>query len=93
MSAPVLFVIGGTGKVGAASATRFAREGYRVALASRSATPGPRLDDGVLLVKLDVSKPNDVEGAFETVVSHFGQGPSVVVYNGVWGPGRDILAC
>lgn len=82
MSSPVLFVFGGTGNVGSALAKRFAKQGYKVALASRSAETGFRAEDGSLLVKLDVAQPSTISGAFETVKEHFGRTPSVVVYNG-----------
>ena len=79
-SKKVLFVLGAGGNIGAALAKKFLHEGYKVALASRTAEPGLR-SDGTFGVRLDLAKPADVGSAFDAVKEQLGA-PSVVVYNG-----------
>ncbi|KAI5481568.1 hypothetical protein MNV49_002794 [Pseudohyphozyma bogoriensis] len=76
----VIFILGGGPKIGASLAQKFAQEGYKVAIAARSAADGLS-PEGYLNVKLDLSKPHLVKGAFEKVTSTFGVPPSVVAYN------------
>lgn len=80
MASKVLFILGAGGNVGASVAKKFASEGYKVALASRSVAPGLS-PDGYLNVRLDLTKSSDVAPAFAKVKETFGA-PSVVVYNG-----------
>ncbi|KAI5479320.1 putative short chain type dehydrogenase [Pseudohyphozyma bogoriensis] len=75
----VLFVIGAGGNVGRSLATKFASEGYKVALAARS-VPDSVSSEGYLNVQLDVGKPETIGAAFDKVEKHFGP-PSVVAYN------------
>lgn len=84
MSSKVVFVLGAGGRIGAALRSKFAENGYKVALASRSAKTNLE-SDGTLNVRLDLANPAEIEPAFKAVKDHFGSGPSVVVYNGKWG--------
>lgn len=62
-------------------------QGYRVALASRKPLS---VDVGSSLhVTVDLTKPETVAPAFETVKDKLGASPSVVVYNAALFPGND----
>jgi NAD(P)-dependent dehydrogenase (short-subunit alcohol dehydrogenase family) len=79
-STPVLFILGAGPGIGQSVAEAFAAKGYKVALAARSLQEGLG-DDGYLRLKLNLTKPEDIEAAFARVTKTFGI-PSVVVYNG-----------
>lgn len=82
MSKPVALVFGAGPKIGAAVANAFTNEGYAVAIASRSANDAEHPDDqGLLSVKADLAKLEDVKRAFERTKVKLGT-PSVVVHNG-----------
>ena len=76
----VALILGSGPRVGQAVAERFAKEGYKVAIASRSGT-GAKNEAGFLALKADFSKPETVASVFEGVKSELGNFPSVVVYN------------
>jgi NAD(P)-dependent dehydrogenase (short-subunit alcohol dehydrogenase family) len=80
MSSPVLLVLGAGPKIGLSVAKAFSAKGYKVALAARSLQDGIG-EDGYLRLKIDFSKPEDIQHAFAKVKQEFGI-PSVVVYNG-----------
>lgn len=80
MSSPVVLILGAGPRVGAAVAERFASNGYKVAIASRSGTGKPNAR-GFLSLKADFSKPETIAPLFDAVKSGFGSAPSVVVYN------------
>jgi len=73
-------------QIGANVAKNFASQGYRVALGSRKA---PKDTTSDLHVPVDLSKPETVAPAFETITSKLGAPPSVVVYNAALFPGSD----
>ena len=78
--APVLLVLGAGANIGQHVARAFAAKGYKVAVASRS---GSGLQDDQVHVPVDLSKPEQVPGVFNTVKEKLGASPSVVVYNGI----------
>lgn len=81
--AKVLFILGGGSRIGHSVATRFLREGYKVAIGRR--TIGEVIDqpglEGVVFVVVDLTDRTSVETAFQEVESKIGI-PNVVVYNG-----------
>ncbi len=97
MSKPVCVVIGIGPKNGAAFARRFAKEGYALALLSRSTDYSKGLADEIgdaRAYACDVSDPAAVEAAFSAV--HADLGPvSVLIFNagsGSWGNIEEISA-
>ena len=79
-SAPVALILGAGPRVGAAVVEKFASNGYKVALASRSGT-GTKTAQGLLSLKADFTKPEAVPALFEAVKAEFDAFPTVVVYN------------
>ncbi len=97
MNKPVCAVIGiGPGN-GAAIARRFAREGYRVALLSRSTTFPEKLAaelGDVRAYACDASDPESVKSAFSHIRKELGE-VEVLVHNagsGTWGNVEDVSA-
>ncbi|KEF62933.1 uncharacterized protein A1O9_00907 [Exophiala aquamarina CBS 119918] len=89
MSSPILLILGAGPNIGAHVAKAFTAQGYRVALASRK-PPSSDSDIGSSLhVTVDLTKPETVAPAFETIKSKLGAPPSVVVYNAALFPGSD----
>lgn len=76
----VALILGSGPRVGAAVAETFARNGYKVAIASRSGT-GSTNAAGFLSLKADFANPDSIPGLFDAVKSEFHSAPSVVVYN------------
>lgn len=81
MSARSIFIIGAGANVGRSVALRFKREGYRVAVGSRSPNVDGARKDGLFPVTLDVSQEASIGEAFKAVEKEFGAPPNVVVYN------------
>ena len=81
-SSDVLLILGAGPRIGSAVALKFASQGFRVAIASRSAVDGTISPNGYLQLQLDLFQPASVPRAFEAVKRHFGTPPGVVVYNG-----------
>ena len=79
-SKPVLFLIGSGANIGASTVKTFLANGYKVAQASRSAKSADSTQDN-LHVALDITKPDTITEAFQTVRQKLGE-PSVVIYNG-----------
>jgi NAD(P)-dependent dehydrogenase (short-subunit alcohol dehydrogenase family) len=80
MSTPVLFLLGAGSGIGKSVADSFAAKGYKIALAARSLEEGLG-SDGYLRLRVDLSHPEEVQGAFTKVKEKLGT-PTVVVYNG-----------
>jgi NAD(P)-dependent dehydrogenase (short-subunit alcohol dehydrogenase family) len=78
---PVAFIIGAGPGVGITVARRFAKEGYKVAIASRSPDVDAAKKEGLFAVKLDASDSASITAAFEIVEKEFGPS-NVVVWNG-----------
>lgn len=80
MSGNVVLILGAGPRVGASVAQKFASNGYKVAIASRSGT-GSKTTEGFLSLKADFTKPDSVPALFDAVKTEFKTAPSVVVYN------------
>ena len=92
MTLPAVVLIVGAGpRVGSAIARKFASQGCKVAVASRSVTDGALSPEGYLQVQVDLSQPSLVPRVFEVVTNQLGAPPSVVIYNGT--PGVDTPNC
>ncbi len=79
-TAGVILILGAGPRLGMAIASRFASNGYKVALAARSISDGIS-PEGFLNIKTDLSDPTSVPIVFKTVEKFFGL-PNIVVYNG-----------
>ncbi|KAL2672677.1 hypothetical protein Neosp_013391 [[Neocosmospora] mangrovei] len=77
---PVLLILGAGPRIGASVADRFALDGYKVAIASRSGTD-TKNEKGFLSLKADLGKPDSIPAIFDAVKAEFHAAPSVVVYN------------
>lgn len=80
---PVILVLGAGRNIGTGVAARFGAAGYSVAVVSRSfpSPPSPDPQTGYFRIRADLSRPDDVKGAFAEVKKQFGAPPRVVVYN------------
>jgi Enoyl-(Acyl carrier protein) reductase len=67
-------------RIGASVAEKFASNGYKVTVASRSGS-GTKTARGFLSLKADFAKPDSIPALFDAVKSEFHASPSVVVYN------------
>jgi len=76
----VVLVIGAGPRVGRSVASKFASNGYKVALAARSLSEGVS-PEGYLNIKTDLSDPNCVPSMFQSVETALGI-PNIVVFNG-----------
>lgn len=97
MTQPICAVIGiGPGN-GAAIARRFAREGYRIALLSRTTAFSEKLAaelGNARAYACDVADPQAVKGAFDSIRRDLGE-VDVLVYNagsGTWGNVEEVSA-
>lgn len=77
---PIVLILGSGPNIGQSVARKFASEGFRVAIASRSQKEADSTEKQ-LNIKTDLTKPLEVADAFSKVKTTFGT-PSVVVYNG-----------
>lgn len=80
-SKPVILILGYGPNIGHAIASRFAAQGYRVAIAARSLQDGIVNEAGWMQLYVDLSFPETVPAVFSKVTESIGI-PSVVVYNG-----------
>ena len=78
---PTAFIIGYGPKVGASVAQKFKASGFNVAVAARSIDSAKLENEGLLGIKLDASKVQDISGAFDEVEKAYGPA-GTVVYNG-----------
>src|ERR1700761_7625843 len=79
-AASVVLILGAGPRIGSAVAEKFASNGYKIALASRSGT-GTVNDKGFLSLKADFADPESVPALFDAVETEFQSSPSVIVYN------------
>jgi len=79
-STSVILILGSGPRIGASVADKFARDGYKVAIASRRGTGGTT-DKGFLSLKADFAKPESIPALFDAVKAEFHIFPSVIVYN------------
>lgn len=79
---PVALILGAGPRIGISVAKKFASQGYKVAIVSRTgsgASTAPT--EGFLSLKADFTKPGSIPALFTAVQSEFHAPPSVVVYN------------
>lgn len=81
-SKPTVFIVGFGSNIGAGVARKFKKEGFNVAVASRTVEQIDVMSDGYLAVKMDVGKVADIERGFEEVERAYGPA-AVVIYNGM----------
>ncbi|KAI1110204.1 hypothetical protein F5Y14DRAFT_429736 [Nemania sp. NC0429] len=79
-ASPVVLILGSGPRVGAAIASKFAKNGYRVAVTSRKGT-GSKTAEGYLSLKADFAKPESIPSIFDAVKAEFNAAPTTVVYN------------
>ncbi|KAG9232028.1 hypothetical protein BJ875DRAFT_97888 [Amylocarpus encephaloides] len=79
-SSPVLLLLGAGKNIGLHTANLFSKNGYKVALASRSGLPLSETKDDLLNIKADFADPSSLSTVFSEVKSKLGA-PSVVIYN------------
>lgn len=77
---PVVLILGSGPRIGASVAEKFASNGYKVAVTSRSGS-GTKTAKGFLSLKADFTKPESIPALFDAVKSEFRTFPSVVIYN------------
>ncbi|KAF3397303.1 hypothetical protein DPV78_007772 [Talaromyces pinophilus] len=83
MSSPIALVLGAGANIGQAVGRKFTANGYRVALASRTASSdasGQDSKDGLFHFRVDLTNPANVKTLFEQVQASLGV-PNVVIYN------------
>lgn len=81
MASKVLLILGYGPNIGKHTASKFASQGYKVAIAARSIETGLSKDSGYYGVKTDFSQDEKIASVFETVEKELGT-PNVVLYNG-----------
>lgn len=79
-ASPVVLILGAGPRVGASVADKFASNGYKVAVASRSGS-GTKNNKGFLSLKADFANPDSIPALFAAVKAEFHAGPNVVIYN------------
>lgn len=79
MSAKILLILGSGGNIGASTASKFAANGFKVALAARSLVTGTS-PEGYHTFKFDAADPSSVKSTFEAVRAALGT-PNVVLFN------------
>jgi NAD(P)-dependent dehydrogenase (short-subunit alcohol dehydrogenase family) len=76
----VVIILGAGPRIGQSLAEKFASDGYKIVVASRTGTNTTN-DKGFLSLKADFSKPESIPTLFDAVKVEFNTAPSVVVYN------------
>ncbi|KAF7190855.1 3-oxoacyl-[acyl-carrier-protein] reductase FabG [Pseudocercospora fuligena] len=77
---PVVLILGAGPRIGASVSARFASNGFKVALASRSGS-GKKDENGYLSLKADFTNPDSIPPLFDAVKKEFQAPPNVVIYN------------
>ncbi|MER8589891.1 SDR family oxidoreductase [Mesorhizobium sp. M1338] len=80
LSGKIAIITGGGRGIGGGITQRFAEEGARVAILQRNSPPSTVFNDQVLYVKADLSNSQEIAGAMQTVIEHFG-GLDILVNN------------
>lgn len=75
---PVALILGAGPRIGTSVATKFASQGYKVAIVSRT---GSTSNEGILSLKADFTDPASIPDLFSALEAEFHAPPSVVVYN------------
>ena len=83
MTTKAVLILGAGARIGQSTALAFSSRGYRVIVAARSFEDGTFNEHGHLQLRMDLSKPEAVQGAFDKVKKAFHTAPSIVVYNGI----------
>jgi NAD(P)-dependent dehydrogenase (short-subunit alcohol dehydrogenase family) len=81
MTTPVILILGAGSNVGSNVARKFASNGYRVAMTSRSSPTSASKDDGYFHIQSDLVDPGSILSVFKSVEARLGI-PNVVVFNG-----------
>ena len=81
-SSDVILILGAGPHLGSGVARKFAANGYRVAVASRSISDGNLSSEGYLQVQVDLSQPTTIPRVFESIRNRYGKPPNVIVFNG-----------
>ena len=79
-SNPVVLILWAGPRIGTSVAEKFASNGYKVAIASRSGS-GTKTARGFLSLKADFTRPDSVPALFDAVKTEFSISPSVIIYN------------
>lgn len=80
MAAQVVLILGAGANVGAKTAELFAKNGYKVALATRTVTHHKE-NTRDLVIQADFAEPSSIKSVFDEVKAKIGT-PNVIVYNG-----------
>ncbi len=80
MSAKIVLILGAGANVGAKVADSFAKNGFKIALATRTTTHH-KDNTRDLIIKADFAEPESVKSVFDEVKAKIGT-PNVVIYNG-----------
>lgn len=97
MDGPVCAIVGAGPGNGAAFARKFAREGYRLALMSRSGEEAGKLENELWAARFfpcDVAEPRSAQAAFDAVRREMGD-VDTLIYNagsGIWGNVEEVSA-
>lgn len=81
-TAKVVLIVGSGPNIGLHTSRAFTAQGYKVALASRTAKPNANNPDATLF-QVDLSDPSSIPELFKRVNEALGT-PSVVIYNGTY---------
>lgn len=76
----IILIIAAGERLGASIASKFAKQGYKVALAARSISTAPP-SDNLLTIRADLSDLSSISSIFNVVEQSWGA-PNVVVFNG-----------
>lgn len=83
MVSPVLLILGGGLNTGAKVAQKFAANGFKIALVTRTASTHQDNNTRDLIIKNDFKDPTSIKSIFDEVKAKIGV-PSVVLYNGLF---------
>lgn len=81
MLPPVAFILGYGQRVGHEVGKRLVKNGYKVALGSRSGGKDAKHEVDFFHLELDVTKTESIDAGFKTVTEKLGT-PNVVIFNG-----------
>lgn len=83
MASQIILILGAGGNIGAHVAQHFSKNGFKVALASRTVKPPTEETQDFLQIKADFNDPTTISSVFDEVKTTLGV-PNVIVYNGIW---------
>ena len=82
----IVVITGGAKGLGKAMASSFLKNGSKVVVCSRDEAEFVNLEDGILGIKADVTKENELQSLAEKVVAQFGKIDIWINNAGVWLP-------